>query len=463
MTTLTVALPRLELVHPSYTADQPDLQTLLSVLYEPLLRWENGHVAPAALAGWNALDEGRRWELLLRDELRFTDGSACTAHDVRAAILTLRDADGPFGMGGVYAPYLREFEVAVTSPKRLTMTAEHPAVDYFDLFPAIYLSKPDPSGGIPLGTTSYRLEEYVPRHRMVVRWTGLDPRPEATSVIFIEVESADERLNLLEARGCDVATGLEESPKQRLADARISVKEVPTTLSVTMMLNGFAGFFVDPRARIALNHAIDVNELIDAVWPDRAIPARTVVSPYHYGFPTGLERLAFDPDKALRLFEQADVHGPMRFRSPLETPDRAPEIGRNIIDQLGRLGVVAELDLEPNRPKYARDVSEKRIADGAIFDSSPLSTFRVLVEKVRSDRPGLWWQGVRDVEADHLIEAAHTGLTGPQRLAAYQSCLRRLALVPPWLYLFHPIKVVGLRRPGLPASLNHAGVLVLES
>ncbi len=462
MATLTIALPRLELVHPSYTADQPDLQTLLSVLYEPLLRWENGHVAPAAIASWTAQDEGRRWELVLRDELRFTDGSACTAHDVRAAILALRDADGPFGMGGVYAQYLHEFELVVTSPTRLTLASEHFAADYFDLFPAIYLSKPDPNGGKPLGTTGYRLEEYVPRQHLIVSRTEPSPASEVTSVTFIEVGSVDERLNLLKSHRCDIATGLEELPKRRLTDAGVSTREVPNTLSVTMLLNGFRGPFSDQRARIALNHAIDVNELIDTVWPDRAIPAHTVVSPYHYGFSTGLERLAFDPDRALRLFQQAEVRVPIRFRAPMETPDRAPEIGRNLVDQLARLGVPAELELEPDRPKYAREVSEKRIADGAIFDSSPLSTFRILVEKVRSDPPGLWWQGVRDMEADRLIAAARASPTGPQRLSAYQSCLRHLSVAPPWLYLFHPIKVMGLRHTALPASLSHAGVLVLE-
>lgn len=463
MPKFTIALPRLELVHPSYTADQPDLQTLLSILYEPLMRWDNGSVAPAAISRWATSDGGHTWELFLRDGLLFTDGSACTAYDVHAAIVTLRDADGPFGMGGVYAPYLREFDVVVTSPRQLTLTSARPTADFFDLFPAIYVSKPSSHEGIPLGTTSFQLEEYAPRQHLTVKQLESAGVAERLSITFCEVDSADERLSMLESRHCDAATGLEELSTQRLSRSQISTQEVTNTLSVTMMLNGFEGPFSDPRARIALNHAIDIGELIDDVWPERAVPASTVVSPFHYGFTKGLARLAFDPEKAQRLFEQVGVDTPLRFRAPYETPDRSPNISRNIVHQLARLGIASEFDLEPDRPKYAKDVSQKRIGHGAIFDSSPLSTFRILEEKVRSDPPGLWWQGARDTEVDRLILEARATTTGLERRTAYQACLQRLAEVPPWLYLFHPIKVMGLRERTLPMSLNHAGVLVIDS
>jgi peptide/nickel transport system substrate-binding protein len=125
------------------------------------------------------------------------------------------------------------------------------------------------------------------------------------------------------------------------------------------------------------------------------------------------------------------------------------------------IGLEVRIDVEPDRPSYARQIAAKAMGDSAIFDSSPRSTFRVLDDKISSRVRGTWWQGYANADVDHAISAANGALGDGPRARAYARCLTELHRDPPWLYLFHPIEVVASRSgtPGL--VLDHQGILDL--
>ncbi len=153
----------------------------------------------------------------------------------------------------------------------------------------------------------------------------------------------------------------------------------------------------------------------------------------------------------------------LTLRTPLIIPDRALQVAKIIQEQLGRLGVCVRIEEETDRPKYARDTSRKCIGHMALFDSSPLSTYRVLQEKVSSRVEGTWWQGVRDGGADERIEAAHLSIDGEARQDAYNRCLTWLHGNPHWFYLYHPVKLYAHRK-GLPGiEVDHAGIIRLDA
>ena len=76
-------------------------------------------------------------------------------------------------------------------------------------------------------------------------------------------------------------------------------------------------------------------------------------------------------------------------------PDDAVRLSEDLSDQLMRIGVAINIVYTEDRELYANKVRRKEIHDMCVFDSSPLSTFRVLKEKVDSRFEGSWWQGYR--------------------------------------------------------------------
>jgi hypothetical protein len=66
------------------------------------------------------------------------------------------------------------------------------------------------------------------------------------------------------------------------------------------------------------------------------------------------------------------------------------------------------LEKSPGTVVLGALVREKRIHDACCFDSSPLSTFRVLREKVQSTLRGPWWHGYENETVNALIKQAQT-------------------------------------------------------
>ena len=462
MNELRIAQSQVNLLQPEFTTDQPDLQTILALVYEPLMQWRSGRVAPGLVASWEVQDDGRSWLLTLRDDVRFHDGSLCTNEDVVHSLERMRGAGGSFGMGGVYSPYLEPLNFEPIGTMQLLVKSSSPTGDLADIFAAVYVGKQTDAAEPPLGTGPFRLEEYVEGE--LLRLSSVD-RPvqnsQSSELTILQIPSASDRYRALLNDQVDLATGLELMPSLPDNDG-LTWRRSTNTLSVTGFLNGYEKPFSQPQARLAINLAVDVDSIIDSVWPGLAEPAATVVSPFHFGFPDGLRPHGYDPERARELFDACDMPQELVLRTPLVIPDRAPQVAAMIQEQLSRIGVRVRIEREEDRPKYAMDTSQKRIGHMSLFDSSPLSTYRVLQEKISSQTQGLWWQGVNDSKADQLISAAHLSLDPYKRKEAYSRCLSWLHENPHWLYLYHPVKLYAHRAELSGVEADHAGLIRLS-
>ncbi len=72
-----------------------------------------------------------------------------------------------------------------------------------------------------------------------------------------------------------------------------------------------------------------------------------------------------------------------------------------------------------------------------VFDSSPLSTFRVLYEKIDSRSMGAWWQGYQNEAVEALLDTARKTTDLDARTRLYREILTILRNDPPWLTLYN--------------------------
>jgi peptide/nickel transport system substrate-binding protein len=125
-------------------------------------------------------------------------------------------------------------------------------------------------------------------------------------------------------------------------------------------------------------------------------------------------------------------------------PDEAPRLARMMAEQLGRVGITLEIIEHEDRAAYSEMVREKRINDGAAFDSSPRSTFRVLREKIHSGLQGPWWEGYSNEEVDSLIDEAQVTFVDADRQAIYRRIYRLVRDDAPWIFLYRPTRYWGV-------------------
>jgi len=104
----------------------------------------------------------------------------------------------------------------------------------------------------------------------------------------------------------------------------------------------------------------------------------------------------------------------------------------------GRIGVDVEVVSYSDRAAYAEMVRDKNIHDMCCFDSSPISTFRVLREKIHSGHRGPWWEGYHNEEVNGLIDAAQKTFDDAKRADIYRRVFQIVRDDAPWVFLYRP-------------------------
>ena len=104
-------------------------------------------------------------------------------------------------------------------------------------------------------------------------------------------------------------------------------------------------------------------------------------------------------------------------------------------------------------------VRRKEIRDLCVFDSSPMSTFRVLHEKIDSRIAGAWWQGYRNQVVEELIDIGRGATDDAARACRYRAAYEELQRDPPWLTLYNPHRVIGLAGDHPDFTLPDDGVI----
>jgi peptide/nickel transport system substrate-binding protein len=459
---LRIAAETCRFLPPARVSDSSAILTLQMLVFEPLLRWtDGGRVVPALFSHWDMEDGGRRWTFHIRDGARFHDGVAVEAAHVLATIEGILGSLDLFGMKWSYSRYLAQ--ARITAPTRDTIRVENPEpfADILDVFAEFVLVRADSAGAPILGTGPYRVTDFVPDVSAELQRVAAIPGPER--ITFLAIPGHEARIEALVAGAADVGMQLEREAQDAREAAALEWGRGLNGLSVMHYLNCTEGAFTHPAARLAINLAVDREAIVRDLFHGLGVLSATVVSPLHLGArAAGLAPIPHDPVRATRLFEEASVTGPLLLRTPRTLPERALDITRAVAADLARCGVAARIEIEEDRPDYARQVGAKRIGDVAIFDSSPRSTFRVLDDKVSSVNKAVWWQGYHDEEAQRLIAAANRTIGDEAREVAYGAVLRRLHAAPPWLYLFHPVEVFAWRPGAGRFSLEGTGILRIE-
>jgi peptide/nickel transport system substrate-binding protein len=84
-------------------------------------------------------------------------------------------------------------------------------------------------------------------------------------------------------------------------------------------------------------------------------------------------------------------------------------------------------------------VRSKQIDDACCFDSSPLSTWRTLREKLHSRFRGPWWQGYANEDVDELLDRAQRTADVATRQDVYRRAYRIIRDDAAWIFLYSPM------------------------
>ncbi len=453
-----IVQPRLALEDPHDCTDANDMLAVFDALFDGLVRYgKDGGYVPALASSWDVTPDARNWTFRLKEGLRFHDGTPCDAAAVCQSLTRMARPDKGYTLGapGVWHQYLGDAEIEAVDPLTVVIRLSKPIADLLDILVYGYVVAPSAldryeagDTSKPVGTGPYHLVSYEPGHALHLQrfggWHG--ERPANAELTFRLEPNRDTRLEMLISGQAQVANSLDfEASKALEATAKHTRVTSLVPVAIIYLFNAFKGPLTDSRVRRALNLAIDRQALIDRVVRGAAKPLTGFVSPVHFGsLPS--EDLRPDQDLAKRLLAEAgfDEGLTIEVDCPTRLPDEAEALTAALAEQLAPIGVTLNVHRHTDREAYAHGVRLKQVRDMCVFDSSPLSTFRILAEKIDLRVQGSWWLGFHNAEAEDLLDAARATVDPNERAEIFEKAFRALQVDPPWLYLYNPLRVTGL-------------------
>lgn len=450
----TIAQARLVLNEPHDCTDSNDELTLYHAVFDTLIRRVGQGFVPHLAKIWSVSDDARSWTFQLLDGVLFHDGTPCDADAVRQSLLRMARTDKGYTLGapGVWRQYLGGAEIDVPDATTVVVRLAEPMADLLDVLEQGFIVAPssfpahdagnhmNPVGSGPYRIVSASSEEIAAE--AVAHFSGV---PRNARLVWRREPDAARRLGLLIDGEVQVANALDFRASETLADHGMTRHEFLSPVAIIYLLNAAKGPLSDPRLRLALSLAIDRPKLVADVVGGAARPLPGFVSPSHFGAGKGAGAM-HDPARARALLAEAGYGDGLTLDvdCPTRLPDEAERLTAALGAQLAEIGVTLNVHLHQDREAYAHMVRRKEIRDLCVFDSSPMSTFRVLHEKIDARVAGSWWQGYHNPAVEALIDKGRVTADRAARATIYAEAYAELQRDPPWLTLYNPLRVIGL-------------------
>ena len=247
------------------------------------------------------------WELKLRTDVTFHDGSPFNAQSVIDQITYARTVKGITELGGATNMALLSSFTGSGNTVKLTYSTPQPLLPkqltYFKV-QKIVNGKPS-----AIGTGPFKLQEWARGSRLVM--TAYDkywgPKPNVKTIEMKYIPDPAARLAALLAGEVDLVTNMSVEDASRAPQL---IASDGSLLMYRIQLNNRDGVTQDVRVRQALNYAIDKDGMNKAFFNGQAaIDNCQSLSPGMTGFNASLKPYPYDPAKAKALIKEAGAEG----------------------------------------------------------------------------------------------------------------------------------------------------------
>ncbi|MFW6207200.1 MAG: ABC transporter substrate-binding protein [Spirochaetota bacterium] len=441
---VTVLLPYVKIEDPHLCTDAHALLVIRRLLFPGLLQHDGTRGYGVLAEKWESSEAGKTWRFTLKRGRSLENGNELTAEDV---VYSLKRAADPSVAGQLFTVTYNEYfgNADIYSEDRYTVVLKNPQpiADLEELLPDLAIL---PNGWKDYedgaGAGWYRLREQDENSvRLERRVDAPSERELPQSLTFEAVADADERAKQIMLGKAHLAL----DPPAESIDTLIQRPETivfgwDTSLSVIFFIDCRMQPLDDVRVRQALNYAVDTEGLIEAVALGHGKALNGPFSDRHFARDPQLRPYSYDPQKAQDLLRQAGVPEDfvLEVHAPTSIPEEGPALARYLADCYEQIGLQTKVRLHQDRSEYARQITAKELHGIFCFDSSPLSSYKVLHEKLDSRFGGVWWQGYHSDEMNALISQASAADDTSERRQLYQQAYRILHNEAPWVFLYQP-------------------------
>ncbi|HEY8447003.1 MAG TPA: ABC transporter substrate-binding protein [Thermomicrobiales bacterium] len=330
---------------PATTYDRDGWSVIHSV-YDSLVQFgPDGEMEPLLAESLTWLDP-QTYEIKLRSGLTFHNGDPVDAAAVAFSVAHVRDHPAS-QVAGQFA-VISDIEEVDSLTVRLKLSQPAPWLPaqmaaWLAILPPGYATSNEALAK-PVGTGPYRFVEWKPGERIVLE---VNPAPLAGSpkgqpiaerVIVRFVPEGSTRVADLLSGTSQLIRDVPVDQVGTVEDAGATVVAAPISGSAWIRIPTDVAPFSDVRVRQALNYAVDVEAIIDALLGGNGQRLPNIFAPGGLGFDPSLEPYPYDPERAKALLAEAGYGD--GFETALDiAASEHQDISEAVAGQLGEVGV----------------------------------------------------------------------------------------------------------------------------
>lgn len=281
---------------------------------------DGSEVGPGLAESWEISADGLTYTFLLRDGLKFSDGSPLTAEDVAFSFNRMR-----FQKDTVYAaPFQPLTKIEAVDARSVKMTLDRPFPPFLTLCEiwntgivskaAVGAVGDEEFGRNPAVTSGpFKFVEWRAGDRVIMARNEnyyLAGMPKLDGIEFIFVPDNNTGIAMVQAGELEVSMGVPFARMKELEAAGVTVVSEASSATYDMLINHEAEPFNSLQFRQAVSFGIDRQVINDAVTAGFGTAATSIFSPSLHFFNKDLPVIARDVEKAKALLAESGVASP---------------------------------------------------------------------------------------------------------------------------------------------------------
>ena len=419
---------------------------------------------PSLAESWDTSEDGLTWTFHLREDVKFHNGTAFTAKDVKFTIDTILDPEAASPAQSDFAA-IKGTEVVDDYTINIMLNTPFPNLlfvlsntaagivnqeayeQYGDEYGVKYV----------IGTGPYMFEEWRqgdeivliknPEYEWGPAWMS-NTGPSAIDKIILKT-IADENSRLMELLAGNVQI-LRDVPAtfiEKVADSEdVTISRGEATKLGYLAYATDKAPFTDVRVRQAINHAINKEEIITYVFRGIGTPADGYLPPAlksEYYADSKSDGYEFNIEKAKALLAEAGFENGLQLKLAAENSTEYSRLAEVLQSQLKDVGIEVELQLYDSSSYTAMLKAGEQELFLRLYSwpNADILDWFLLSSQMPYPNHSRW----NDSVTDELIKAAASAPTWEERAVGYHEVQKHLIEEAVWAPIYIPEKLMAVR------------------
>ncbi len=417
---------------------------------------EDGKIVGSLAKSWRWLDN-KNLEVIIKDDILFSDSTKVTAADVKATYEFFHNTK--LKKPSPLAAAFKKITKITTKKNKITFTFLEPDVSFLQnlmigIVPKKYAGEEMFSkAGSYSGCGPFILTEVTSAQLTLKKNPkyNISSPAKIDKVVIKVVKDELTRYAKLQKGEVDIVQDGINREKLAEIDKQVQLKVIKKSgLNTTYLgFNMKDPILKKPQVRRAIAHAISRKDIIKYIMKDTAVPAATILTNGSKFYNTKLKNIKHDPALAKKLLDQAGYKGKVRFKINYKTTTNTTRIriAKAIASQLSKVGI--KVKVQPLEwGKFKADVEKGQVQMWSLswvgFKDPDIYRYAFSSESFPPNGGNRGWY--KNAELDKILQQAKITSSSQKRVGLYHIAQKIIDRELPYVFLWHEQNIAVMRK-----------------